>query len=256
MKKTLVSLLTLIFVFGAFSTTYSQDDNKDYLMWETIMLSPDLTKLKVLGENLRKHNQKYHKEGAHQASVYNITTGPHTGKLVWIMGPLKFADLDTRPAVGGHDEDWRDNIMPNLKKIEQAEYWKGDNDLSNTSMLTENPADRPVLFTRYWEINLEHGHNVERMLKQISETVKAMEGENPWGVYYNQFRQGTKIGRHIATVGFYKNWAEFDEDNSFKKTYLKTHGEDSWDAFIRDMDQVLDNSWDEVWEYNKELSGQ
>ena len=252
-KKFYVWLLAGCLLFGSAIFVQAQEE-ADEPMWETIMLTPDNTKLKVLAENLRKHNQQYHSEGAHDATVYTINTGPNTGKIVWMMGPLKFTDLDTRPAEGGHDENWRDNIMPNVKKLSHGEYWQGDNKLSNTSMMTGDPSVYPIVFVRYWKVDIDHGHNVEHMLKMVSETVKAMEGENPWGVYYNLFRQGD-MGRHIATVGFSKNWAEYDEDPKFKKTFLKVHGEDSWDGFVRNMDLTFEDSWDEIWTYSKEMSG-
>jgi hypothetical protein len=254
MKKSSISyLLMATLLLGTVVITNAQE--ADAPMWETIVLTPDNTKLKVLSENMRAHNQKYHKEGPHKATVYQISSGPDIGKIVWMMGPLKFAHLDSRPSAGGHDEDWRDNVMAYVKKMQHGEYWKGDVKLSNTDMLTDDPSLYPIQFIRYWEVNLEHSHNAEGMLTIISKTIKAMEGNNAWGVYYNQFRQGTRIGRHIATVGFYKNWAELDEAPTFKKTFLKVHGEDSWDAFVRNMDQVMDNSWDEIWVYDKELSG-
>jgi hypothetical protein len=81
-----------------------------------------------------------------------------------------------------------------------------------------------------------------------------MSGDNPWGVYENLFRQGD-FGRHFATVGFSKKRAEYDDDPKFKAAYLKTHGENSWGAFIRDTNQIFDNSWDEIWTYDKSLSG-
>lgn len=254
MKKTSISyLLIAMFLLGIAFIGNAQET--DAPMWESIVLTPDNTKLKVLSENMRAHNQKYHKEGPHKATVYQISSGPDIGKIVWMMGPLKFAHLDTRPAEGGHDEDWRDNVMAYVKKMQHGEYWKGDVKLSNTDMLTEDPSDYPIQFIRYWEVNLEHSHNVEAMLTMISKTIKAMDGNNAWGVYYNQFRQGTKIGRHIATVGFSKNWTEFDEAPRFKKTFFSVHGEDKWDAFLRNMDQVMDNSWDEIWVYDKNMSG-
>jgi len=254
MYKTPFSLLIMLaLVLGSIGITNAQEEESP--MWETIILTPDNTKLKILGENMRKHNQKYHNEGPYNAMVNNIVTGPNSGKMVWMMGPLKFAHLDSRPSTGGHDDDWRDNVMPYIKKATSGEYWTGDVKLSNTSSLTEDPADHPITFVRYLEVNEEHFHNFSAMLKKISETVKSMDGDNPWGIYYNQFRQGNDIGRHVASVSFYKNWAEFDEAPTFKQAYLKVHGDNSWDAFIRNMDQVLDNSWDEIWEYNKNLSG-
>jgi len=254
MNKNLIALIISgVMLFGSNLCVTAQEDADDP-MWESILLTPDNTKLKVLGENMRAHNQKYHKEGAHTANVYTISTGPHTGKIVWMMGPLKFTDLDTRPAQGGHDEDWRDNIMPNLKKISHGEYWKGDAKLSNTAMMTGTPGEYPILHVRYWEVNAEHGYSVDHLLEMISKTVKAMDGVNPWGVYDNLFRQGD-IGRHLATVGFSKKWAEYDEDPKFKKAFVKTFDEDSWEPFLKAMDHAFDNSWDEVWTYSAEMSG-
>ncbi|WP_276392701.1 hypothetical protein [Eudoraea chungangensis] len=256
MRKNIFTLvIACAFIVLANPEVQAQEDSEITPMWEAITLTPDNTKLKILGENMRKHNQKYHKEGAHRATVYNITTGPNVGKIIWMMGPLQYKDLDSRPAVGGHDEDWRDNIMPYIKKMEHGEHWTQDVKNSNTSKLSGVVGDYPIQFIRYWEVNIDHSHNVQTMLEHISKTIKAMDGNNIFGVYYNAYRQGTRIGRHIATVSFYKNWTEFDEDPTFKQTYLKVHGENSWDAFIRNMDQVMDNSWDEIWVYDKNLSG-
>lgn len=247
--------MALCMVPGIGSVINAQDDNGGGLMWETIVLTPDNTKLKVLGENMHNHNQKYHNaQGPFKATVYEIVSGPDVGKYVWLMGPITFPDLDKRPAAAGHDEDWRDNVMPYVKKTEYGEYWKEYKGFSNTAMLSNDPAMYPIQFNRYWEINDEHGHNLDRMLKQISAAVKAMDGVNPWGVYENQFRQGN-MGRHFATSSFYKNWTDFDRDPMYKKAFLKVNGEDSWDAFLKDMDQLMDNSWDEIWSYDKYLSG-
>ena len=103
-KRSISLLMMVALVFGAMVTVQAQDDSK-YQMWESIMMTPDNTKLKVLGENMRKHNQKYHKDGPYEATVYNIATGPNVGKMIWEMGPLTFSHLDARPSKGGHDED-------------------------------------------------------------------------------------------------------------------------------------------------------
>ena len=253
-KKCNLLLIMVAMVFGTVLTVNAQD-NSSYKMWESIILTPDNSKLKVLAENMRKHNQTYHKSGAHKATVFDISTGPNTGKIVWEMGPLTFADLDTRPSVGGHDEDWRDNIMPYIKKMNTREYWKEDAKLSNTSMLDGDNSKYPILYIRYNEVARGHGYSVDNLLKQISATIKALDGVNPWGMYDNQFRQGFDIGRHIATVGFNKNWAELDQDNNFKEVFLKLHGDNSWDAFQRGLEDTFQNSWDEIWVYNKAMSG-
>jgi len=254
MKKTIItSLLTLCFVIGSLTTLHAQESTKEPI-WESIMLVPDNTKLKTLGENMRKHNMKYHNEGAFKSFVYNIATGPNTGKIVWMMGPLQYPDLDTRPAEGGHDEDWRDNIMPYVKSLEQGEYWKEITKWSNTGMLAGDDFVYSILFTRYWEVKPGNGFGVDAHLSMASETIKAMPGVNPWGVYDNEFRQG-KLGRHIATVSFHKNWEDFDTGWPFRETFDKVHGENAWNNFISNRDATYSDWWDEIWVFDKNLSG-
>jgi len=253
LKKTIASMVVVAMVFGTILTAKAQE--KSYVMWESITITPDNTKLKEFGENMRKHNMTYHSEGAYKAYVYNIATGPNIGKIVWEMGPLKYSDLDGRPSEGGHDDDWRDNIMPYVKKMTNGEYWKKDKGLSNTDMMDQDIVSHPLLFIRYHEITKGESHNANHLLTQISKTVKALDGENPWGVFYNEFWQGYEIGRHIASVSFYKNWAELDEDDNFKETFTKIHGKNSWQPFLENMNDTFSNSWDEIWEYNPKLSG-
>src|SRR5210317_1558809 len=153
MKKKIISLVTIVtLVLGTVFTINAQDDNASYEMWEDMMFTPDNTKLKVLQDNIRKHNQTYHKAGPHKATVYNIVSGPNAGKIIWEMGSLTYADLDTRPGVGGHDADWRDNVSPYIKKISTTEYWKSDKKLNNTDMLDDDNSKYPILFVRYFEV--------------------------------------------------------------------------------------------------------
>ena len=250
----MASFLMLAMVF-TYSNTINAQESEDYSMWETIMLTPDNTKLKILGANMRKHNQTYHSKVPFDAMVYNITTGPNAGKMIWQMGPMMFKHNDTRPSDNGHDDDWRDNIMPYIKKINSIEYWSKDDKLSNVGMLAGEEVKYPILFIRYFEVADDHDYTMNNHFKQVSETIKSMEGDNPWGLYYNLFLQGD-LGRHIGSVSFYKNWAEFDDDGpSFKEAYEKLYGENSWDLFIKTRDDTFTNRWDEIWEYNKSLSG-
>ena len=146
MIKKSISLLTMVaIVFGAMLSVYGQDDSKSYKMWEDMMFTPDNAHLKLLETNMRKHNQTYHKDGTYKATVYNIVTGPNAGKIIWEMGPIMYSNLDGRPGVGGHDEDWRDNIEPYIKKTETVEYWRADKELNNTDMI-KTLADYPISF--------------------------------------------------------------------------------------------------------------
>ncbi|MDU8885356.1 hypothetical protein RXV94_04225 [Yeosuana sp. MJ-SS3] len=255
MIKKSISLICLVaIVFSGLFTLNAQEDSDDYTMWEDIMLTPDNTKLKVLQDNMRKHNATYHKDGAFKAIVYNIASGPNAGNIIWEMGPMKYSHNDTRPGEGGHDADWRDNVMPYIKKIQTIEYWTADKKLNNTSMLDGDNSKYPIYFVRYYEVADGPSPGVNLFFERISKTVKALEGVNPWGVYYNQFRQGD-LGRHIATFGFYKNWAEFDKDLEWVETFNKVNGENSWQN-QQDLYQAnFKNTWDEIWVYNAHMSG-
>lgn len=245
MKLLLFALLLPIMMMA-------QEEKESYSMWETIYLTPNTANLKALGLAMANHNKTYHKDGPHRASVYNVSTGPNTGKMVWLMGPLTYADLDTRPSEGGHDEDWRDKVMPNITKVEQGEYWRADDKLSN---FKDDPAPSKLIYVRYHEINDGQGYRVEDHFAKISATIKSMpDGGRDWGIFYNEFWQGNKIGRHIATCSYMDSWAEMDNDWKFKAAFEAVHGENSWTDFLDDGKAIFSNAWDEIWVYNAKLS--
>ena len=80
-KKSISLLIMVTIIFGTMLTVNAQED-KTYEMWEDIMLTPDTKQLKVLQENMRKHNATYHKEGPYKATVYNIVSGPNSGSFM------------------------------------------------------------------------------------------------------------------------------------------------------------------------------
>ncbi|TYA54798.1 hypothetical protein [Formosa maritima] len=252
-KKSIASIMMLIMVLGVSFDTDAQE-SKDYTMWQNVMITPDYTNLKVFGENMRKHNETYHKDGNFNATVFNISTGPNAGSIIWQMGPLMFKHNDSRPE-GAHDIDWRDNVMPYVKKIHTVEYWSQDDELTNTNMISGKIETYPILFVRVMKIKDDGQYLMKDFFKKVSSTLKSMPGDNPWGLYYNEFIQGD-IGRHVATVSFNKNWAEFDEDGpNFKEAFEKLHGNNSFQNFLDTRDNLFDDTYDEIWIYNKELSG-
>ena len=245
MKKLLIAVFLCIPVL-----LFAQDkEEKKYTMYETIYLKPDGENAAKLIENLKAHNKKYHNKAPYSAYVFNVANGPNAGQMIWMMGPLTFADLDNRPSKDGHDDDWMKNVVPYLAGTGTVEYWKRDDDLSN---IVGEP--RPMAYNRFWKVDRDNGFLVDGLLKQISATIKAMEGENPWGVWDNMFRQGD-MGRHIVTSSGMNNWAEMDDDQNFKETFIKVHGENSWMTFVQSMDIAFEDSFDEIWVIQPELSG-
>jgi hypothetical protein len=248
---TMRKLLFLLIGFILPGLLLAQEEDKSYMMWETMIVTPDYTKLSAFSDAMAHHNKTYHNTAPYTANVYNISTGPNMGKLMWIMGPCTYTHLDSRPSEGGHDEDWATNVMPLIKEMSNGEFWKMNADLSNIS-----PTGGPykIQRVRFHEVAKGQGYRMNGLLKKVSETVKAMEGDNPWGVFYNEWQQGFKIGRHVATVSYHNSWSELDDDRSFRKTFEKTHGENSWSGFLTEMQDVFSNSWDEFWVRNDKMS--
>ena len=224
----------------------AQDDG--YTMYESIILEPDLENVAALSEGLAEHNKTYHSEAPYQAMVWDISTGPNAGKMIWMMGPCTYSDLDNRPS-GEHDDHWAQKVVVNLEGMSHGEYWKRNNDLSITD---GNP--RPILAVRFLELNPGQGYRLQGMLGKVSEALKAADDVNSWSVYINEFQQGTRIGRHVALVRGINSWAEFDESDTFRENFEAHHGEGSWDPFMREWNDVISDSWDEIWTYNAKLS--
>ena len=238
----LVLLLALpLFVIQA------QDDG--YTMYETIVLEPETEDLAGLMEAMAEHNKTYHNEGAYSAIVWQIATGPNAGKLVWMMGPCTYTDLDGRPA-GEHDTHWANEVMPHIESGGPAEYWRRDDDLSHT-----DGQPRPIVAIRYLEIEKGQGYRLQGLLQKLSDAVGASDDDTPWSVYYNEFQQGWDIGRHIALVSGLNTWSEFDKPDTFVQDFEKHHGENTWQPFLREWQEVIHNSWDEVWTIMPALTG-
>ncbi len=224
----------------------AQDDG--YTMYETVILEPDNENIAALSEAMAEHNNTYHKEAPYTAVVWNITTGPNIGKMVWMMGPCTYSDLDGRPA-GEHDDHWTNKVVANLEGMSHGEYWKRNDALSVSD---GNP--RPIVAIRYLELNKGQGYRLMGLLNKISEVVKASDDNPQWSVYINEFQQGYTIGRHIALVRGISSWAEFDEPDTMQEDYESHHGEGTWNMFLREWDEVIANSWDEIWTLNAEMS--
>lgn len=241
--------MLLCFMFLSFSLI-AQEEDKKTVLFESIILDPDLGSLSDLADAMAAHNKKYHPEGAHQASVYRVVTGPNAGKLIWMMGPLTWSDLDNRPAADGHDEDWVNNVLPHIKESGHVEYWARDNDLS--APLSETQF--PMYYLRYHNIEKGQGHKINDLFTKISNTIKSIDAVNSWSVYDNTMRQGS-AGRHMVTVSGMNNWAEMDDDWKFKDHFEKLYGAGSMTGFNLEMMEATSDSWDEIWAFDAYMSG-
>ena len=235
--KTLIAFLILALSFGV----QAQEDDS-YHMYETIRLKPDTRHLKELSANMAAHNKKYHSEGPYTALVWQISTGPDAGSLVWMMGPCKFSDLDSRPSADGHDEDWMGNVMPHTHGMKDGNYWKMWNDFG---YMPSEDFQGAIMRVRY--VNLKPGKYEEykHLLGAIQKVYDANSFKSSMSVYDN-WSGGGKAD--VALVWQYPNWAVFDEDMQFWKKYEEVHGDNSWATFIEAIRDYSDGGWSETYQ--------
>jgi hypothetical protein len=234
--------LFLLITFG-----FSQE--KKYEMYEMMYMKPKNDKLKELNAAMANHNKKYHNTGPYAAHVWMAETGPHTGEWVWVMGPCTFTELDSRPETKEHTEDWMYNVMPYVDDVSEGEYWKKDDKLTYAP---EGSFSGKEIWTVY-DIKPYEGYRFTALCEKVLEVYKKKNYPDYFTVYRTQFTSGS--GRDIA-IGFgFKNYAFFDEEDTFWKDYEEIHGEGSKWKFTEEYREIVESSFEELSTLIPELSG-
>ncbi len=259
-QRTLFTLATctvLALFIGLLPNPVSAQDAPAYIQFETIYLKPDTKNLATLTTNMKAHNDTYHSAMPYHANVWQVANGPKAGWIVWAMGPCTFSDMDNRPAANGHDEDWANNVMPNITDMGTIEYWRLDQEVSLP------PPDEPLpnFYIRFYRVNDDMAFLMADLWKKISETRKAMPEKRSWALFNNMFQQGD-IGRHFASVTPFGSWSELDNGmdldpsspGSFRTTFIELYGESAWTPFSNSMGEAFEDSYTEIWTRMPDMS--
>ena len=244
MKKAILTSLSLALILG-----YAEAQDSNTHMYETIYLTPIPAKVTELDAGLTAHNKKYHGEGDYSAFVQYVLTGRKTGDYVWAMGPGNFTRLDSRPAEGGHDEDWNKNVMPYISKQANAEYWVRDD---KAFYSPENYSGDKIRIRAY-KIKRGKGQRFGEMFNDIVAVYQAKKLERSVSLYWNQFP--TAYGRNAVTINGFSSWSMYDEEGTWVADFESVHGDGTWSKWIeewRDLTEWVDN---EVRQAMPELSG-
>jgi hypothetical protein len=244
MKRIFLTVLAMSII----ATLQAQEDAATH-MYETIYLSPKLESVGKLNESLAAHNKKYHGEGIHFAWVNTVVTGRRTGDLVWGMGPGPFSSLDTRPAEGGHDEDWATTVLPYLKDISQSEYWRRD---SKAWYAPENYSVDKIRI-RFYKVKRGQTDAFVEHYSKLVEVFRAKKYNRQLSLYYNTFP--TAYGRNMASVSSFDNWADLDKGLPVGQDFNATHGEGSWAKWQAKFSELTEWTDQEVRQNLPELSG-
>jgi hypothetical protein len=244
MKKTILLMMSF---FLLVSLGFAQE--KKYEMYEMQYMKPKNDKLKELNAAMANHNKKYHSTGPYSAHVWLAETGPHTGEWCWVMGPCTFTELDSRPDSKEHTEDWMYNVMPYVESVSDGEYWKLDDKLNYSP---EGSFSGKEVWTVY-NLKPYEGYRFTVLCEKVMEVYKKKNYPEYFRVYRTQFSSDS--GRDIA-IGFgFKNWAYFDQEDTFWKDYEEIHGEGSKWKFTEEYREIVESSFEEVSTLIPELSG-
>jgi hypothetical protein len=233
--------ISLIIIALCVFTTYSFSQ-EEYTMYENTNMTIKTDKYKEFAEAMAKHNEKYHATGPYHANVWLVSTGNHPGSIVWSMGPCTFAHLDSRPTSKEHNEDWTQNVMPNVEEINETGYWKRSDKISyNPEELTFSKLLITVYDLEQWQ-----DYRFKEIMEKVAAVYKAKDIKHSISVYFPAFDMPN--GRDAAIVWGFKDYAVFDDDWKFKSQFEEVHGEGSWQKVMDEYRSVVKGSVDEIWE--------
>lgn len=245
MKRALALVVLVVVVL------FATAQEKEYIMFETIYMKPNMEKMDELKKGLAEHNEKYHKEGTpYDSHIWHVHTGPHEGQLLWAMGPCTFTQLDDRPTGEDHEKDWADNVAPYIKNATGLAYWKRDDKLSYNPQL-DGEASK-VIWALY-KIKPFEEYRFDEILKKVAKVYKEKEYPYGFAVYKSQF--DLESGYELVIETMFDKWAFFDRDMTFKKDFEEIHGEGSWYKIMEEYKDVVCDVVDELAEFQPEMSG-
>jgi hypothetical protein len=227
--KRLIAFLFAILL----SATFADAQDTDNKIIESMYLKPKTDKLKTLMESLSAHNKKFHASGPYKANVWMANTGSHSGDLAWVMGPCTFTDLDNRPDSDEHQEDWMNNVMPNIESVSDGEYWKLN---SEASYRPEGSSYGKELWSVY-DIKPFDNYRFIEIVKKVVKVYEEKKYPNHFELWENRFMN--IAGRDMAISWGFENYAFFDRDMKFSKDYEEIHGEGTWDLLMEEFKDVV-----------------
>ena len=196
---------------------------------------------------LANHAQKYHK-GDVSWRVWSIESGPDAGGYMISEGPSSWSNLDGRGDISEeHTADWAKNVLPLTTGSGQIGYFDFRADLG-TVQLTDY-ADKIVInhmtakpgkvssmmvmmqkFKKVWEASKE----------SVAVYSVAFSGE-PGYIYVTRLKEGLK---ELAA----------DYRKPLADRYNEIYGAGSFDNWLKDYADIVQNRWSELLFYKPLLS--
>lgn len=224
----------LLFVFVLLiSVQLGAQEDDGYVMFQTILLTPKDGAGQDLRAGIKAHNDKFHQEGAQAVNVWQISSGPNFGSLLWVKGPLTWTDMDTPLEADGHMDDWRANVTPHAD-LEAMEYWRI---LDDMSYMPDGFAPK-MIQVRYFDIQQQKGNNARHLASTHLKLYQEKNMDMGLQVFSNQANAGD--GRDWAMIWYHDSWASLDKDRNYWDTYEEMFGIDRREYF---------EGWNEATDY-------
>jgi hypothetical protein len=237
-----LSLLLILLI----TCQLSAQDNSGYVMYSTILLTPKSGHGKQLNDGLKAHNKKYHTEGASRVDVWSIETGPRSGSLEWVEGPMTWTDNDTKLS-DAHTADWTANVVPHAD-MGEVEYWK----LAEGMTYAPEGQSAKVMQIRWFEINENKANNARELFGTLIKAYKDLNFDMGLHVFTNQANAGD--GRDWAILWMHNNWASLDKDRGFTDKYDEMYGKNAWNEFWENWNEAVNFKGTEIHSLVPELS--
>ena len=231
----------LLFILPALG--FAQNKN----VISTFRVFPKMDKVLEFEKALANHAQKYH-TGDVAWRVFAIQSGPDAGGYHVTEGPTSWEALDTRGDLGhDHQTDWHKNVAIYLTDRQSASYSVYIDTLSTIAL--GDFSDKINITHVYPKVG--KGDNVVQMIRKLRKAWQAngvtmavyaasSSGKAQYAIV-TRYKQGLKE----RTSGFRK---------PFKGVYESIHGEDSWEVYMENLSENIDESWSELLFLRKDLS--
>ena len=217
------------------------------IVLNSVRVFPKQEKISEFEKALATHAQKYH-TGEWKWRVYAIDSGPDAGGYMISEGPNSWEALDSRGDLGAeHTADWSKNVAPLTIDRGGSTYVEFQTDLS-TVQLTDY-ADKIVIN----HMTAKPG-KINAVTDLISKMKNAWQAGGESVAVYQQVVSGEpgyttvtrlKGGLKELATGFRK---------PLKDRYNTANGAGSFDQFLKDYAEDVENRWSELLIFKADLS--
>lgn len=184
----------------------------------------------------KTHLDKYHLKEEDRQTVYEITSGPHSGTYMIVVGPMSYADMDVVKANGKeHGADIQTTISGLLEFNTQAIY-RWDDTASLNGKVEASKFSVQVTHIKFGMQNatLRESKRTALITAKINPTfrwsqntyVQIMAGSDPVMVGVRNLKDGFKE----LESNYYGPDPNAGNPDAFKNAYIKDYGQADWDA--------------------------